>query len=77
MASLALRVEFEKTFMPSPPISSPTTKRRPSLASFDPEDLIIAGRGSVDAKGSVAAQVFATLETLDTQPGLPRLARRR
>ncbi|OQE82031.1 hypothetical protein PENNAL_c0038G06314 [Penicillium nalgiovense] len=40
-----------------------------STTTFDPEDLIIAGRGSVDAKGSVAAQVFATLETLDSQPG--------
>lgn len=42
------------------PDDSPTT--------FDPEDLILAGRGSVDAKGSVAAQIFATLETLDSQP---------
>ncbi|KAJ5789399.1 uncharacterized protein N7518_006410 [Penicillium psychrosexuale] len=42
------------------PISDSTT--------FDPENLIIAGRGSVDAKGSVAAQIFATLETLDSQP---------
>lgn len=32
------------------------------------EDLILAGRGSVDAKGSVAAQIFATLETLSEQP---------
>ncbi|CAG8898334.1 unnamed protein product [Penicillium egyptiacum] len=39
-----------------------------STTIFDPEDLIIAGRGSVDAKGSVAAQIFATLETLDSQP---------
>ncbi|KAJ5208200.1 Peptidase M20 [Penicillium cf. viridicatum] len=28
----------------------------------------ILRRGSVDAKGSVAAQIFATLETLDSQP---------
>jgi acetylornithine deacetylase len=28
------------------------------------ENLILSGRGSVDAKGSVAAQIFATLETL-------------
>lgn len=42
------------------PISDSTT--------FDPENLIIAGRGSVDAKGSVAAQIFATLETLASQP---------
>ncbi|KAJ6137714.1 Peptidase M20 [Penicillium samsonianum] len=39
-----------------------------STTTFDPENLIIAGRGSVDAKGSVAAQIFATLETLDSQP---------
>ncbi|EKV08457.1 Peptidase, putative [Penicillium digitatum] len=39
-----------------------------SLPTFDPEDLILAGRASVDAKGSVAAQIFATLETLDSQP---------
>ncbi|KAJ5851988.1 uncharacterized protein N7529_011373 [Penicillium soppii] len=34
----------------------------------DPEDLVISGRGSVDAKGSVAAQVFAALETLAENP---------
>ncbi|KAJ5500494.1 Peptidase M20 [Penicillium expansum] len=39
-----------------------------STTTFDPENLILAGRGSVDAKGSVAAQIFATLETLDSQP---------
>ncbi|KAJ5534901.1 Peptidase M20 [Penicillium freii] len=39
-----------------------------STTTFDPEDLILAGRGSVDAKGSVAAQIFATLEALDSQP---------
>ncbi|KAJ5944848.1 Peptidase M20 [Penicillium verrucosum] len=39
-----------------------------STTTFDPEDLILAGRASVDAKGSVAAQIFATLETLDSQP---------
>lgn len=39
-----------------------------STTTFDPENLIIAGRGSVDAKGSVAAQIFATLESLDSQP---------
>ncbi|KAJ5774574.1 Peptidase M20 [Penicillium paradoxum] len=36
--------------------------------SIDRENLILGGRGSVDAKGSVAAQIFATLETLDEQP---------
>ncbi|KAJ5748103.1 uncharacterized protein N7511_009799 [Penicillium nucicola] len=37
-------------------------------ASYDSENLILAGRGTVDAKGSVAAQIFATLETLNEQP---------
>jgi acetylornithine deacetylase len=36
--------------------------------SFDSENLVLAGRGTVDAKGSVAAQIFATLETLNEQP---------
>ncbi|KAJ5894366.1 hypothetical protein N7495_006057 [Penicillium taxi] len=34
----------------------------------DVENLIIAGRGSVDAKASVAAQIFAALETLEKNP---------
>lgn len=32
------------------------------------ESLILAGRGTVDAKGSVAAQVFAVLDTLKQNP---------
>ncbi|KAJ5834348.1 Peptidase M20 [Penicillium robsamsonii] len=36
--------------------------------TLDSEDFILGGRGSVDAKGSVAAQIFATLETLDSTP---------
>lgn len=36
--------------------------------SIDPDNLILAGRGTVDAKGSVAAQVFAALETLHNHP---------
>ncbi|KAE8337788.1 hypothetical protein BDV24DRAFT_177259 [Aspergillus arachidicola] len=36
--------------------------------SFNRTDLIIAGRGTVDAKASVAAIVFAALETLDENP---------
>ncbi|CAG8057990.1 unnamed protein product [Penicillium olsonii] len=46
----------------------PYSVRQPQDATSDPEDLIIAGRGSVDAKGSVAAQIFATLETLEENP---------
>lgn len=34
-------------------------------------DLRISGRGTVDAKGSVAAQVFAALEVLDEDPDAP------
>ena len=44
-------------------VHEPHSKRSEST-----DDLIIAGRGSVDAKGSVAAQVFAALETLQTNP---------
>lgn len=39
----------------------------PSLRS-NPDNLVLAGRGTVDAKGSVAAQVFAVLETLEANP---------
>ncbi|KAJ5647605.1 hypothetical protein N7490_003977 [Penicillium lividum] len=35
---------------------------------FDSDNIIIAGRGSVDAKASVAAQIFAVLETLQEKP---------
>ncbi|KAJ5328555.1 hypothetical protein N7452_008945 [Penicillium brevicompactum] len=46
----------------------PYSVHQPQESTFDAEDLIIAGRGSVDAKGSVAAQIFATLETLEENP---------
>ncbi|KAJ5501423.1 Peptidase M20 [Penicillium expansum] len=36
--------------------------------TFNRSDLIIAGRGTVDAKASVAAILFAALETLDANP---------
>ncbi|KAJ5818349.1 Peptidase M20 [Penicillium riverlandense] len=39
-----------------------------SSSAIDPEKLIVGGRGSVDAKASVAAQVFAALETLAQHP---------
>lgn len=39
-----------------------------SDTSFIRTDLVIAGRGTVDAKASVAAIVFAALETLDENP---------
>ncbi|RLL94539.1 hypothetical protein CFD26_103821 [Aspergillus turcosus] len=37
----------------------------------DDRNIVIAGRGTVDAKGSVAAQIFAVLDTLATQPSAP------
>lgn len=46
----------------------PYSAHKPSSQSSSAEDLIIAGRGSVDAKGSVAAQVYAVLETLKETP---------
>lgn len=45
----------------------PYSARQPETQS-NPNNLILAGRGTVDAKGSVAAQVFAVLETLQTKP---------
>ncbi|KAL5337003.1 putative carboxypeptidase [Aspergillus crustosus] len=35
------------------------------------DEILISGRGSDDAKGSVAAQVFATLEILEENPAAP------
>jgi len=37
-------------------------------SSFKREEVLISGRGSVDAKASVAAQIFAALETLKADP---------
>ncbi|OQE25104.1 hypothetical protein PENSTE_c006G03544 [Penicillium steckii] len=45
----------------------PYSVHNPS-SSNSSEDLLISGRGSVDAKGSVAAQIFAVLETLHETP---------
>ncbi|KAL4808534.1 putative carboxypeptidase [Aspergillus unguis] len=42
-----------------------------SADSDNDEDITIFGRGSDDAKGSVAAQVFAALETLQENPSAP------
>ncbi|KAJ5961010.1 Peptidase [Penicillium vulpinum] len=36
--------------------------------NFDPENFIIGGRGSVDAKASVAAQIIATIEARNENP---------
>ncbi|OOQ88393.1 carboxypeptidase [Penicillium brasilianum] len=40
----------------------------PGGSSFSRKDLVIAGRGTVDAKASVAAIVFAAIETLRDNP---------
>ncbi|KAJ5704937.1 hypothetical protein N7536_000626 [Penicillium majusculum] len=45
----------------------PATSNTDNL-TFNRSDLIIAGRGTVDAKASVAAILFAALETLDGNP---------
>jgi acetylornithine deacetylase len=37
----------------------------------DERNIVISGRGTVDAKGSVAAQIFAVLDTLASQPSAP------
>lgn len=42
-----------------------------SAAENDDGDIVISGRGCDDAKGSVAAQVFAALETLKENPSAP------
>ncbi|KAJ5678650.1 hypothetical protein N7462_006894 [Penicillium macrosclerotiorum] len=46
----------------------PYSAHEPQPDQFESDDLILAGRGTVDAKGSVAAQVFAVLETLQQTP---------
>lgn len=42
-----------------------------TTTDYDPSTIRIAGRGSVDAKASVAAQVFAALEILKHNPSAP------
>ncbi|GAB1195360.1 hypothetical protein APSETT444_004618 [Aspergillus pseudonomiae] len=42
-----------------------------STTDNDPSTIRISGRGSVDAKGSVAAQVFAALDVLEQNPSAP------
>ncbi|PLB52108.1 putative acetylornithine deacetylase, partial [Aspergillus steynii IBT 23096] len=46
----------------------PYSLHAPNTTTFAREDLLIAGRGSVDAKASVAAIIFAALETLSENP---------
>jgi acetylornithine deacetylase len=46
----------------------PPASRSVGRSSFNRADLIIAGRGTVDAKASVAAIVFAAIETLRDNP---------
>lgn len=47
----------------------PYSLSQPTSAS--PADILISGRGSVDAKGSVATQLFAALQTLQDSPRAP------
>ncbi|KAE8365818.1 putative carboxypeptidase [Aspergillus caelatus] len=42
-----------------------------STTDNDPSTIRISGRGSVDAKGSVAAQIFAALDVLEQNPSAP------
>ncbi|KAJ5162912.1 Peptidase M20 [Penicillium coprophilum] len=51
-----------------PPFIPYSVHQSTADSTVDPEDIILGGRGSVDAKGSVAAQIFATLETLNSTP---------
>jgi acetylornithine deacetylase len=48
----------------------PYSAHQPDYTSSRPDldEMVLAGRGSVDAKGSVAAQIFAVLETLKSNP---------
>ncbi|KAI2788567.1 putative carboxypeptidase [Penicillium oxalicum] len=43
-------------------------KPESSTVQSNLDEYVIAGRGTVDAKGSVAAQVYAVLETLEAHP---------
>jgi acetylornithine deacetylase len=51
-----------------PPFIPYSVSSNDSEATLDPENLLLSGRGTVDAKGSVAAQILATLETLSETP---------
>lgn len=42
-----------------------------SSADFKREDVLISGRGTVDAKGSVACQIIAALSHLESNPDIP------
>ena len=46
----------------------PYAVHSPDPSTQNTDSIVIAGRGSVDAKASVAAQIFATLETLAENP---------
>jgi acetylornithine deacetylase len=54
------------TVPPFIPYSVHEPKSQDTQADLD--NLVVAGRGTVDAKGSVAAQVFAVLDTLKKNP---------
>ncbi|ODM23523.1 putative carboxypeptidase [Aspergillus cristatus] len=54
-----------------PPFIPYSLSRIDNTSSNDKKNIRIAGRGSVDAKGSVAAQVFAALDILKHDPSAP------
>ncbi|RAH80171.1 Zn-dependent exopeptidase [Aspergillus japonicus CBS 114.51] len=56
------------TVPPFIPYSLHPPAPNPHTGKFNRKDLLIAGRGTVDAKASVAALIFAVLDTLATDP---------
>ncbi|KAL4930636.1 M20 family metallopeptidase [Aspergillus undulatus] len=54
-----------------PPFIPYSVHKNDSENSNGDGEIIVTGRGSDDAKGSVAAQVFAALETLESNPSAP------
>ncbi|KAI9034814.1 M20 family metallopeptidase [Aspergillus affinis] len=65
---LTSHIDTVPPFIPYSLHAPTNSKSNPASTSFAREDLLIAGRGSVDAKASVAAIVFAALETLAEKP---------
>ncbi|KAH8430729.1 M20 family metallopeptidase [Aspergillus melleus] len=65
---LTSHIDTVPPFIPYSLHAPTNSESSPDSASFVREDLLIAGRGSVDAKASVAAIVFAALETLAEKP---------
>lgn len=49
-------------------VHRPQTHFASETSQLIPDDVVVTGRGTVDAKGSVAAQIFAVLDTLAKNP---------